>query len=164
MNNRVSIWFSNELFTLSTGLSTSQREKAVENSGLFQFEQKNSTVLCKTVEFFIVYIILIKSTFRSFVENFRGEYPLVVILHKTVGIHLQGVFLPQFLVQQKALTFLCLAEIANGKFLYDVSGVEDAGHQVINPVHAPGVVHVTVPVQIGKAHAALLAAAGVQNH
>ena len=68
------------------------------------------------------------------------------------GVHLGGGVVGELQVQPQLVALPGLRQIADGELPQGVGAVELAGQQVRDPVHAAGVVHVAVAVQVGKGH------------
>ena len=72
-----------------------------------------------------------------------------------VGIHHEAACLREIPGQFQLLAFPGFVQIAQGEFPQGVILVEIGPQQIINPVSVPGVVHMSIPVQIGKVYITL---------
>ena len=80
------------------------------------------------------------------------------------GVGLEGAVGGDVPVQAKLLALPGLRQIAHGEIGHHMLPVELAGEQVGDPVHAAGVVHMAVAVQVGEADgAAALGAQGAED-
>ena len=68
----------------------------------------------------------------------------------TPCVDLENSALFQLIMDVQHLTFQSLGVVADGEFPGDMAPVELRRKQIADPLEIPGVVHVSVPIQIGE--------------